>query len=307
MQDSIAAPLSPVVEFRGGLLSVRVRDSSWEAVLKEIERQTGISIRVMGVPAGTLTHEFNALPLEKGLRRLLRDANLLFIYSSGKDPSEAVLEHVWLFPKEGIATAVTQVSHPSHRVVAAEALSGEEGTKPEGGLATDGGDANERRTALLRVIQDQGSEAEQALQEAALDVDPSIQTLALGTLAERNLPEVIQTMRLASGNPSTRLAALQALSQHDDTIVLQALAEALADDDREVKGYAMQVLAGKRTSEAIRALGQVLNDPDPVFRQFALGVFSQLDDPVSLSYIDQALHDREEEVRNLAVDLIGRQ
>src|SRR5215510_6649288 len=196
MQDSIAAPLSPVVEFRGGLLSVRVRDSSWEAVLKEIERQTGISIRVMGVPAGTLTHEFNALPLEKGLRRLLRDANLLFIYSSGKDPSEAVLEHVWLFPKEGIATAVTQVSHPSHRVVAAEALSGEEGTKPEGGLATDGGDANERRTALLRVIQDQGSEAEQALQEAALDVDPSIQTLALGTLAERNLPEVIQTMRL---------------------------------------------------------------------------------------------------------------
>jgi HEAT repeats len=308
MQDSLAMPPSPVIEFRGGLLSVRVRDCPWEAVLKEIERQTGISIRAMGVPAGTLMHEFDAVPLEEGLRRLLRDANLLFIYgnSSGKGPSEAVLEHVWLFPKEGIATAVTQVSHAPRRVVAVEALSGEEGTKAGSELAADGDNSRERRTALLRVIQDHGSEAEQALQQAALDADPSIQTLALGTLAERNLPEVIQTMRLASGNPSTRLAALQALSQHDDTIVLQALTEALADNDIEVKGYAMQVLAGKRTSEATRALGQVLNDPDPVFRQFALGVFGQLDDPVSRSYIDRALNDGEE-VRNLAVDLIGRQ
>jgi HEAT repeat protein len=206
-----------------------------------------------------------------------------------------------------MAAAVTQVSHPPSRVVTVEALSGEEGTKPEGELAFDGDDSRERLTALLRVIQDQGSEAEQALQKAALDADPSIQTLALGTLAERNLPEVIQTKRLASGNPSTRLSALQALSQHDDTLVLQALTEALADNDMEVKGYAMQVLAGKRTSEAMRALGQVLNDPDPVFRQFALGVFGQLDDPLSLSYIDQALNDGEEEVRNLAVDLLGRQ
>jgi hypothetical protein len=90
VQDTIAATPYPVVEFRGGLLSVRVRNSLWEAVLKEIERQTGISMRLVGLPAGTLTHEFEAVPLEKGLRRLFCDANLVFFYanSSGKEPSD---------------------------------------------------------------------------------------------------------------------------------------------------------------------------------------------------------------------------
>jgi hypothetical protein len=84
-------------------------------VLKEIQRQTGIMIHVKGRIAGTLTQEFEDLPLERGLRMLFREANLAFFYTAGA--STATLAHVWLFPREGITAA----ERPIHRAAAGRA------------------------------------------------------------------------------------------------------------------------------------------------------------------------------------------
>jgi len=66
-----AAP--PAVRaFQGGRFSVEVHHAPWDAVLQPLERLTGIEILVRGPLIGTLTHTFEALPLEQGLRRLFR-------------------------------------------------------------------------------------------------------------------------------------------------------------------------------------------------------------------------------------------
>ena len=127
LDPQVAAP-RPMIEFRGDLLSVSVRNTSWEAVLKEIERQTGISIEVAGVLSGTLTQEFQSLPLEKGLRRLFRDANVLFFYTKETKENVApeVLVRVQLFPKQGGVQGERQVTHSP-----LETLALKERAKPE--------------------------------------------------------------------------------------------------------------------------------------------------------------------------------
>jgi hypothetical protein len=84
-------------------------------VLQEIERHTRIGIRVLGSFFGTLTKEFENLPLEQGLRRLFRNTNHVFFYTRDRTPGGAggaaeTLTHIWLFPEEG-GTGVGQQTH----------------------------------------------------------------------------------------------------------------------------------------------------------------------------------------------------
>ena len=53
---------APIIKLQQGLLGVSVRNESWHAVLQEIERHTGIEIRIRGQLSGTLIHEFEGLP-----------------------------------------------------------------------------------------------------------------------------------------------------------------------------------------------------------------------------------------------------
>jgi hypothetical protein len=142
----------PLMTLQGDRLSVRVRNTPWAAVLQELERHTGIPIRVTGPLAGTLTQEFERLPLEQGLRRLFRDANFLFFYAKGAEGGTAAeqLIRVWLLPRErssreeqqirrassGAAATEQQGAHGSV-VRAAEATASEEGATPEGEPAAE--------------------------------------------------------------------------------------------------------------------------------------------------------------------------
>ncbi len=166
----------------------------------------------------------------------------------------------------------------------------------------------DRLAALRQILAKGGTAAEQALFSAALDPDPSIRELASETLAARNSQEGFQAILKAAKaqDAVTRLMALQVLSQHE-TVALPALTKALSDEDMEVKGYAMEMLAQKRSPEALEVLGQVLHDPNPASRQYALKFLSQLGDPTSLYYIGLALQDEDEAVRGLAADLLSRQ
>lgn len=64
-----AQPMEPfqlVIEFHSDHLSVQARHVPWEAVLQELERHTGIKIRLKGPFPGTLTRVLEAMPLEQG-------------------------------------------------------------------------------------------------------------------------------------------------------------------------------------------------------------------------------------------------
>jgi type II secretory pathway component GspD/PulD (secretin) len=102
----------PLIKFQEGLLSVNVRNASWQTVLQEIERHTGIEIRIKGQLSGTLTHEFEGLPLERGLRRLLGHADHVFFYTTRtrQGTTTEILTAIWLFPREESTTREKQLA-----------------------------------------------------------------------------------------------------------------------------------------------------------------------------------------------------
>jgi hypothetical protein len=97
------SPGEAMIEFRGNRLSVRAHQAPWPVVLQAIERRTGIRLHVGRPLAGTATQDFEALPLEQGLRRLFRDMNVVFFYAAGTHAGTptAQLTRVWLWPREG--------------------------------------------------------------------------------------------------------------------------------------------------------------------------------------------------------------
>ena len=219
-----AAP-RPMIEFHGDLLSVSVRNTPWEAVLKEIERQTGISIEVSGVLSGTLTQEFQSLPLEKGLRRLFRDANVLFFYTKETKENVApeVLVRVQLFPKQGAVQGERQVTHsPSETLVlkeqakpqdiakAPEEVRQENEAESEDQVSAEEESAEERLKALDILSQENNMAA---LQKALLDADEAIRRRALELLAERNKHGASGVLvgLTKSDEPKMRLQALSLL------------------------------------------------------------------------------------------------
>ena len=264
------------VEWKAGRLSVRAENTALSEILREVARQTGLEVRGHEGLQEEVSVRFADLPLDDALRKLLDRVNSLIV----GEPSPQGR------PRPVLGVVFERRTEPV-------ALREEQG---------------DRLSALTGILAKGGTEAEQALFSAALDPDPSIRGLASETLAARNSQEDFQTILKAATaeDALTRLMALQVLSQHE-TVALPALAKALSDQDMEVKGYAMQMLAQKRSPEALAALGQVLHDPDPAFRQYALKFLGQLGDPTSLSYIGLALHDKDEAVRGLAADLLGRQ
>ena len=102
MSEAGAAAPRVLITFEGGLLSISARAAPWSEMLQEIERHTGISIRVQGPLTGTLTWEFRVLPLEQALRRLFRHVDQVFFYTPMRNDGTVAetLSHVWLFPKD---------------------------------------------------------------------------------------------------------------------------------------------------------------------------------------------------------------
>jgi hypothetical protein len=74
--------MQSAVTIDGGKLSVSLKEARIHDVMEAIARQSGIQIIFVGQAAqATLTEFFSGLPLEDGLRRLLRGESYLLMYS----------------------------------------------------------------------------------------------------------------------------------------------------------------------------------------------------------------------------------
>jgi hypothetical protein len=128
------APIAPAlgsvrIELRDDHLSVSAREASWAEVLPALERHTGVRIQAQSLLAGGLTCEFEALPLEQGLRRLFREMNTVFLYTPGPSAAAVQLTQVWLWPREDFTAAKRPVYPPTD---------GTPPVGPEGGLSARG-------------------------------------------------------------------------------------------------------------------------------------------------------------------------
>lgn len=98
------------VDFKDGLLKVSVEKQSFKEVMDKVAKKAGIKILIDNPVDEDLTTSFDYLPLEDGLRRLLRGKNYAFEFQSGEgDVSKrsSSLMKVFAFPKlEGLGKDV---------------------------------------------------------------------------------------------------------------------------------------------------------------------------------------------------------
>ncbi len=74
--------VSSIIQVNDNLLTVKVKDIPLKKVLMEIAKQTPIKIVFYASAEENLVTDFSRLPMEKGLKKLLRDYNYTFTYGS---------------------------------------------------------------------------------------------------------------------------------------------------------------------------------------------------------------------------------
>ena len=100
--------LELLVEYNRGLLTLSVENVNLKHVLTAVTEETGISVWYLRDFEKPITTEFNDLPLQQGLRRILRGMNYAFLYSpsTGKKRGE-VPSGVFVLSKQGSRTRQT--------------------------------------------------------------------------------------------------------------------------------------------------------------------------------------------------------
>lgn len=90
-----------LIRFDRDRLAVKLREAPIKTVLEEIGRRAGIKIALPGSLTENISIEFDYLPLEQGLRRLLKGRNSAFTYLAGDAQQPAKLAMVLVLPKAG--------------------------------------------------------------------------------------------------------------------------------------------------------------------------------------------------------------
>jgi hypothetical protein len=192
--------------------------------------------------------ELQGLPLEQGLREILKDYDTVFSYGAeengegeGKEP-QALLKAVWIYPKGQGGQRTPVPPEP-------EASTNEQQERLTSPKAT------ERAHAVELLVEQEGEEALDKVIEALKDRDTKVRSRTLQAALDSGLP-------LAT-------ALLEGLVQHDPSPTVRSMAlEALASGsgDPPVPDSHLRTVAGL-----------ALNDPSPDVREQAREIIEQLE------------------------------
>lgn len=192
--EAAPAPAELAITVGDAGLSVALRQAPRDAVLQAIARRAGIAIRVEGALDGTVTESFEALRLERGLRRLFPDAHMVFVYGTDR------LTHVWLFATAAPAAAGAWRPQPTPG----------ESANPDGPTlarlieATRSDEPRVRLAALHRLQQADAADGDDVLSAfgvALADEDPAVKGYAVYALAERGGRRALEYLREAVHDP----------------------------------------------------------------------------------------------------------
>ncbi len=94
------------VDFKNGQLKVSVDKQSFKKVMSEIAKKSEIQILIYFAAEEELTVDFDYLPLEKGLRKLLKGKNYAFCCSREDQQSGRITSVMVFNRKEGVSVAM---------------------------------------------------------------------------------------------------------------------------------------------------------------------------------------------------------
>lgn len=265
------------IEFANDRLSVKIEGIALRELLREIARQSGLTVMVSGPLEERVTIEFQQLLLDKGLRRILRRQNFVVEYAvprHDEPPStHARPKTLWVVAK----------GTPSHRM---QHLVVE--TRRAG--ATDEVDPVDIRK----------------WQAASKSEDVIDSVNAIEALGDSEHPDAVLSLRsaLTDEDEEVREAAIAALTEIGGEAAANALSIALRDDDVALREDAVAALGIIGGEAAAQALSIALYDGDVSIREDALAVLAEIGGEAAVRLLAQALADENEAIREAAAKVL---
>lgn len=232
------------------LLTVKAEDIPLEEVLAEIAELTSIEISLNGVATDPIRIEFSNLSLEKGIKRLTRDFNSVFIYGPGNDgKGVAVIKEIIIYAKgngDALKRATVMDSRMGVRKQQKPPLpSGSDAVRGDDGVDGQEGESPLAGSEDVGLWQKDLSTERDENAGAGKKID-SLRNLE----DERALAPLITA--LGDENESVRKSAADFLSKIGGEKVRRAMEDCLLDPNDEVRREAVEVLKRLNASESAK-------------------------------------------------------
>lgn len=252
--SGFAADAPFVLKTEKDRIMLRATDIPLREILTEVVNQTGIRIIVHGELDGLLSVDFSDLPLEEGLKRLVKEFNYVFIYEPGKGKSGAPsVTEVIIYSKKG--EFPKRSLEP--RVITRQGRSlQEEEESPEVKEATF--------ESLVKALEDKDPE----VREEAVD--------NLGESEDERAVTHLTEVLLKDRDADVREVAAEALGEIGDARAISALIQVLQDRDPGVRESAVDALAEIGGDRAIESLMGALQDEDEDVREAAVDALEEI-------------------------------
>ena len=235
--------------FKDGRLSVKAQNLSLQRLADEISQKADVAVILGGDIGGqSISVGFQDLPLDEGLRQILKGEDSFFFYGADKEGPSS-LKVVWVYPKgkgRGLAP------------VPPEAWAS---TKELEGMLADP-DPKARLEAVLALIDRKGDKAQDLVLDALRDQDDKVRSEALYRTFGSGVKlsaDTLTDLAVNDTSPDVRFLALDALAKDPD---VRALAErALNDPSPQVQNKAREIIealdsAAQRTAPGRTPEGQ---------------------------------------------------
>ncbi len=276
------------VHVEEGLLTVALRHVPLDQVLAAVARASGVAVS-LDVPAPEpVTVTFTALPLDEGLRRILRTRSFILVFADDpqdhgtqRTPRLTRLRVLGALEAAGVSgrvrqhASVPQTTPPTPPASAAH-VSGSDtaAVAPLARVLWEETEGWRRADAAAALGRTWSPDAVDPLSQAVMeDEDPSVRLAAVEALGRTWEEGAVDPLALALlGDPdiSVREEAAGALGETWSDAAVGPLVEALLEDPHwQVRDRAAQALGETGSGDAIPPLTQALNDDDSSVRESA--------------------------------------
>jgi hypothetical protein len=263
-----------LIRVQEGSVSLKVTEAPLEDVLREIASQSRIRLVLQGSREEKISAEFQSVPLEEALRRLIKENFLLMYFPDGQLAEVVVLRFGTSVPWG--SSLSLPVQEPAQR-----ALQRENGSLHHLVEELHKGNQEERWRAIL----------------------------ALGELKDESAMELVIWTLKGDNDPAVREAAIWVLEKLGGARAVNALTEAVSrDSDGFVRQTAVAALAKIDGSKAVEPLTKALwSDRDPFVRHEALLNLVAVGGEHVRDAIVRASKDQDQLIRKKAEEILKRQ
>lgn len=245
-QAEPAEPSSIEIAFERGRLTVDVRDAPLDEVLAAVGEEAGVAIQIRGDLTAPVTQSFADVPLDEGIRRLLRGHSYML---ASNDAGQGRRLEISILTSHPVGTAASAASASA---------------------------ANDEQEKLQRVRALAGRKDPEAILELSrlAGGDPSAAVraqavAALGRLRTQDASAAL-TQALADPSASVRIQAMRGVkSLKGASAVGDLQAIAVNDPDVSVRRQAVRLMSDIRNPEVPLLLEQAAADSDPQVSQEA--------------------------------------